>query len=116
MNHWITAVLTALMLMVSTALYIRVRWQRAPQAYRAMIGVAACCLFAGALPGAGVLHLARPKLAEVPIAAVPAVPAPPVAVVNQLNKFDAKVVGITDGDTVDALMRAASPIPSGSLG
>jgi len=100
--NWTTAVLTALMLVIVTALYIRLRWQRAPQAYHGMIGVAACCLVAGALLGAWVLHLAVPKPAELPIAAIPAVSASPVAVANELNKFAAKVVGITDGDTVDA--------------
>jgi len=101
--NWTTAVLTALMLVIVTALYIRLRWQRAPQAYHGMIGVAACCLVAGALLGAWVLHLAVPKPAELPIAAIPAVSASPVAVANELNKFAAKIVGITDGDTVDAL-------------
>jgi hypothetical protein len=103
MNPWIVAVLIAAMLVLGSALYIRLRWHRAPQAYRAMVGVAACYLLIGSLLGAWVLHIATPKHAVVTVPAIPNIPASAVAAGNDPNKFSAKVVGITDGDTVDAL-------------
>jgi hypothetical protein len=48
-------------LVAGGALYIRLRWQRSPQAYRAMLMVAACNFVAGSLVGAWALHLAGPK-------------------------------------------------------
>jgi len=44
-----------------TALYIRLRWRRAPQAYTAMVAVAVCYFVAGAVLGAWVLHQLGPS-------------------------------------------------------
>ncbi len=112
MNPWNVTVLIAAVLVLGSALYIRLRWHRSPRAYRAMAGVAACYLLAGSFLGAWVLHLASPKRAEVmesPRAAgIPYIPGSVASAVagqpvNAPNKFSAKVVSITDGDTVDAL-------------
>lgn len=119
MNLWTWVVLIAAILVAGGALYIRLRWLRAPQAYRAMVIVATSYLLAGALLGAWALHLVAPKPPEIiqpspsPVgisnipgavasagAAVPGLPA------NAPNKFSAKIVGVTDGDTVDALDQA----------
>jgi hypothetical protein len=47
------------------ALYVRLRWHRSPQAYRAMFALAACYFVAGVLLGAWVMHLATPTLSSV---------------------------------------------------
>ena len=47
-------------LIAAGALYIRLRWRRSPQAYRAMIAVAVCYLEAGAILGACVVRLVAP--------------------------------------------------------
>jgi len=82
MVHWQSIVL-ALMVVAGGAFYIRQRWGRAPQAYRAMIALAVCYFVAGALIG---VSLVRPALrgaepiasAAVPApAGVPGVPRPP---------------------------------------
>ena len=80
MTAWTTSVLVALALLLPGALYIRLRWRRAPQAYRAMIAVAACFFVAGSILGAWTLHLRAPKPAEIatagPSASMPAPPSP----------------------------------------
>jgi len=58
MLNWRWLVFIALALIVGGALYIRSRWRRSPQAYRAMIALAACYFVAGSIVGAWVLHLA----------------------------------------------------------
>lgn len=63
---WESAVLVAVALLFGGALYIRLRWRHAPQAFRAMIVLATCYFFAGSVIGAWVLHIAAPKL-EVPV-------------------------------------------------
>src|SRR5712671_1867566 len=74
MTPWATFTLIALALALGGAFYIRLRWHRSPQAYRAMIALAACYFVAGAIAGAWILHLVAPK---------PTVPptqvAPPIA-------------------------------------
>lgn len=108
------ALVAAAVLIAGGALYVRARWRRSPRAYRAMLALAACYLVAGALAGAWVMHLTAPKPAAVvapSAAATPSIPTPaaPAAAAaadqlpNPLNKFSAKVVSITDGDTVDVL-------------
>ena len=57
--NWIA--LVAALLASATALYIRLRWRRAPQAYTAMVAVAVCFFVAGAVLGAWVLHLLGPN-------------------------------------------------------
>jgi endonuclease YncB( thermonuclease family) len=106
MLTWKWTVLLALALVVGGAVYIRLRWRRAPQAYRAMVALAACFFVAGSLTGAWLLHLAAPKDAEVATVkadnATPSVSASSVPAA-ELNRFSAKVAGVTDGDTVDVL-------------
>ena len=57
----LTLVVIAAALIVVGALYIRLRWWRSPQAYRAMIALAVCYLAAGAILGAWIVHLAAPS-------------------------------------------------------
>jgi endonuclease YncB( thermonuclease family) len=107
------AMVVALALVAGGALYVRLRWHRSPRAYRAMIALAACYFVAGALVSAWVMHVSTPKPAAsvAPSAAIiPSTPAPVASaaadaakLANPLNKFSAKVVSITDGDTVDVL-------------
>lgn len=60
LNIWETAVMIAAGLIICSAIYIRLRWHRSPQAYRAMIALAACYALAGSLLGAWVFHLVAP--------------------------------------------------------
>ena len=53
---WTLAIFFAATLTGGGALYTWVRWREAPQAYQAIIGVAACYFVAGSLLGAWVLH------------------------------------------------------------
>lgn len=81
MVTWKSAIILAALLVVLGALYIRVRWRRAPQAYRAMIGLTACYFVAGSIVGAWVLHLIalRPIAPEAETATTSAgVPSPAV--------------------------------------
>jgi len=110
MLHWPSALIAAAALILGGGVYIRLRWKRAPQAYRAMIGLAACYLVAGSLLGAWVVHLATPRLTAIPttatIIATPAASSASSATarpVNPLNRFSAQVVSITDGDTIDVM-------------
>lgn len=90
-------VVIAAALIAAGALYIRLRWRRSPQAYRAMIAVAICYLAAGAILGACVVRLVAPA----PPGQVKAVaPGAGVGSIGLPNRFSAKVVGITDGDTI----------------
>ena len=65
------AILGALALVLAGGLYVRLRWRRAPQAYRAMIVLAAGYFIAGALAGGWVMRLVMPP---------PSAPPSPVAV------------------------------------
>ena len=69
---WNWAALIAALLAVGTALYIRLRWRRSPQAFTAMVAVALCCFVAGAVLGAWVLHLLGPSSTESGAASIPA--------------------------------------------
>src|SRR6266436_1334560 len=105
------AVVVAVALVVFGGPYIRLRWNRSPRAYRPMIAIAAGYFAAGVLVGAWALHSAAPKRAEVVAqtgAKAPATPAAGVGAlggvaVDALSRFPAKIVSITDGDTVDVL-------------
>jgi hypothetical protein len=55
------AAFMAAALVAGGALYMRLRWRRSPQAYRAMIALAVCYFEAGSLVSAWVMHLAGPK-------------------------------------------------------
>jgi hypothetical protein len=81
------AIVLAVALVASGALYIRLRWRRSPQAYRAMLVIAACYFVAGSIIGAWVLHLAspRPTVPSTQIAAPSAV-ASPLAVAPTLKE------------------------------
>ena len=46
-----------ILLLTAGAVYVRLRWRRAPQAYRAMVVVAAGYLVVGAVLGGWVVHL-----------------------------------------------------------
>lgn len=104
------AVVIAVALVVAGGLYIRLRWRRSPRAYRAMIAIAAGYFAVGIVVGAWALHPAAPKRAEsvaqtrganAPATAAAAVGAAAGVAVGALSSFSAKVVNITDGDTVD---------------
>lgn len=58
------AIVAAVALIIIGALYIRLRWWRSPQAYRAMMALAVGYFVAGALAGAW-LFSAAPKPADV---------------------------------------------------
>src|SRR3974390_1347171 len=51
----------SLSLVLGGALYIRMRWRRSPQAYRAMMDLATCYFVAGLIAGVWLFHLATPK-------------------------------------------------------
>ena len=75
-----------------------------------MLGVAACFFVAGCLLGVFVLRLTRPKSTEVattsanaPASFIPSGAATASQPANSLSSFSAKVVSITDGDTVDVV-------------
>ena len=61
MTAWAATGLVALALVLAGGLYIRLHWRRSPQAYRAMIALAACHFVAGSITGAWILHLSAPK-------------------------------------------------------
>jgi hypothetical protein len=56
MVTWNSGMVIAAVLVFIGTLYIRLRWRRSPQAYRAMIGLTACYFIAGSIVGAWVLH------------------------------------------------------------
>ena len=104
MVSWASSLIVSLALIIGGAVYVRFRWRRSPQAYRAMIGLAACYFVAGSILGAWILHLVSPMSPQVatPSSSIPA-PAPAASAAAPPNTFSAKVVSITDGDTVDVL-------------
>jgi hypothetical protein len=53
---WNWLALVAALLAGTTALYIRLRWRRAPQAFTAMVAVAVCYFVAGAILGGWVVR------------------------------------------------------------
>jgi hypothetical protein len=78
---WNWAALIALLLAGGTALYIRLRWRRAPQAFTAIVAVAVCYFVSGAVLGAWLLYLlgpSRPSPAPLPSAqpSIAALPSP----------------------------------------
>lgn len=117
MMTWGWVVLIALALAVAGAVYIRLRWRRSPQAYRAMTGLAACYFLAGVLAGVWTFHLAVPRPAEL-ASTSPTAPISPVlpggastpASAYLPNHYTGKVMSITDGDTIDVALA-----PSGMI-
>jgi hypothetical protein len=59
---WNWAAFFAALLVGGASLYIRLRWRRAPQAFTAMVAVAACYFVAGAIIGAWLVHLFGPSV------------------------------------------------------
>jgi endonuclease YncB( thermonuclease family) len=125
MTWWGILDLVAVMLVSGCALYIRLRWRRSPQAHRAMIVLAACYFVAGSFLGAWALHLGAPKPAEIatagPSASMPVPPSPagmvsPASGSTQSNylpnRYSGKVVGATDGDTIDVAIAPAGLVQS----
>jgi hypothetical protein len=78
MPSWKWPVLAAFLLVVVGALYVRLLWRSAPQAYRAMIAAAVCYFVAGSLLGAWVFRLTEPRAPAGPaaLASPLALPAP----------------------------------------
>ena len=96
-------------LVIAGAIYIRLRWHRSPRAYWAMIALSTGYFIAGALAAAWILHLASPRHTETqstsanvtaPVSSAPTTEASEAA--SPQSRFSANVVGITDGDTIDA--------------
>ena len=104
MVSWVSSLIVAFALLIGGAVYVRFRWHRSPQAYRAMIGLAACYFVAGSILGAWVLHFVSLRTPQVAMT-TPSIAAPALAASAAAppNMFSAKVTNITDGDTVDVL-------------
>jgi endonuclease YncB( thermonuclease family) len=86
--------------MAAGAVYIRLRWRRAPQAYRAMVAVAGGYLIAGAVLGGWIVHRVMLPSSTAVATKSPSVSNPAVAMPELPNRFFATVVGIMDGDTI----------------
>jgi hypothetical protein len=105
------AIIAAVTLVAGGALYIRLRWRRSPQAYRAMLVIAACYFAAGSLMGAWVLHLATPALREKPVAqATPLALAPNAPDASRLvgyrcgsDRWPVKTLSDLDADKVNLM-------------
>ncbi len=83
------------------AVYIRLRWGRAPQAYRAMVAIATAYLLMGAVLGGWILHRAMLPSSTAVATKSPSVSNPAVVTSGLPNRLSATVVGITDGDTIE---------------
>jgi hypothetical protein len=85
---WTSAIVVALGLVSGGALYVRLRWRRSPQAYRATIALAACYFVAGSIAGAWLIYLTTPKPIVPPtqVAAPSAAAASPSTVVPTLKE------------------------------
>jgi hypothetical protein len=88
------------------AAYVRLRWQRSPRAYRAMIAPAGCSFVPGTLAGVWIARfVGAPKRVQGTRLEAPVsrnIPAPSACVstfVNPLDSLSAKVTSIGDGDT-----------------
>jgi len=91
MQTWASALILAAAIIVGGALYMRLRWRRAPQAYRAMAVLAVCYFAAGSILGAWILHfVAPPKPHQPPVTASPG----PVALAPFLNPSPAALPSI----------------------
>ncbi len=78
MVTWKLLIIISVVLVGGGALYIRVRWHRSPEAYRAMIGLMACYFVAGSIVGAWVLHF----IATMPTAPIAEIATPSAGVPN----------------------------------
>jgi hypothetical protein len=99
-------VFIALLPVAAGALYIRLRWRRAPQAYHAMIVLALGYFIAGALAATWALHRAAPQSAEV-VATRPGAPvaASGLAAGQLPNRYTNNVVGGPEQQPVHCLYR-----------
>jgi endonuclease YncB( thermonuclease family) len=115
MLNSIWTILIALTMSAAGALYIRLRWQRSPRAYHAMIALSLGYFIAGVLSGSWILHLAAPQSTEVASVA-PSMPiAPPSSRLTDAylpNRYSGKVVSVTDGDTVDVAIDPSGMVQS----
>jgi endonuclease YncB( thermonuclease family) len=130
MSAWTSMIVAAVALTAVGGLYVQLRWRRSPQAHRAMIVIAAGYFIAGVLAGAWALHLAVPRpqiVAAATSARAPARPLPvsmasPVAGASGTPpdylplKYTGKVVGITDGDTINVALDPKGEVQSVRLG
>src|SRR5690349_5807017 len=87
MTRWSILALVAVILVSGGALYIRLRWHRAPQAHQAMIALAACYFVAGSIAGAWILHLSAPKPSVLTQVAAPSAVATSPSAVAPTNTF-----------------------------
>jgi endonuclease YncB( thermonuclease family) len=94
--------LVAFALIAGGTTYIYFRWRRAPQAYQPMMILAVVYLTAGGLLGSLLDHLARASSPTKPVAAV-AQNLPGVLAMADTHRIAARVIGVTDGDTVEIL-------------
>jgi hypothetical protein len=77
---WSAPALLAAALVVGAAIYIAVRWRRAPAAFRAMGKVAGICFVAGFLAGMWALHVTDSHLPSMPSEVPPSTPSVPSSV------------------------------------
>ena len=77
LDPWAVAAVVAAALVLGSAIYIVLRWRRAPAARRALAAVGAACFAAGVLAGAWVFHLAGERIGPTASTPVPPVAAPP---------------------------------------
>lgn len=109
-----TLVVIAAALIAAGALYIRLRWRRSPQAYRAMIANAVCYFAAGAILGGWFVHLVAPAPPGQREAIAPDAGATGVGGVSLPNSFAANVLSILDGhDRHRRLLRSTEYLSSG---
>jgi hypothetical protein len=81
------AALVAAVLIAGSTLYIRLRWRRSPQAYRAMLVIAVCYFVAGSIVSVLVLHLVEPGPTVPPTQlAIPSAAVTPLAVAPTLKE------------------------------
>lgn len=95
MTWWSISGLVAVALALGGTAYIRPRWRQARQAYQAKIVLAACYSMATLL-GGWLVHSTPPSTLNNRFASISSAPQTPQAI----RRITAKVVRITDGDTV----------------
>ncbi len=103
--NWL--ILTALVLIAGSGLYVRLRWRRSPQAYHAMIALAVCYFVAGSLTSAWFVHLTtRNPATPQPVSSAPT----PTSMVKSWELDVAHAVlpdpKLTPGDTLPGVTAA----------
>jgi endonuclease YncB( thermonuclease family) len=96
----VTSTAIAAALIAGGALYFGLRLRRSPRAYRATIAVAVCYLGAGAVLGGLVVYLVTFGRTGVREEVTRGGGAAELSSANLPNRFTARVVSITDGDTI----------------